>query len=356
MNAVKTYRIFEITGMNCLLDGLVLKGTCIVIPESCRDEILDQLHEGHFGIDRTKLHARDSVYWPCINQDIECLVKTCDLCQEHSHRNNKDPTIPRDIPIQAWSTVQIDLFTLDSQSFLLVVDVTSRFPVVRILKNEMTTSVINALQGIYCDFGLPRKIISDNGPCFRSEDFKEFHGKLGVSTDTISSYNHASLGSAEHMVQTVKQIMVKNPQNAWLAMLIFKATMIPEIQKSPSELLNSHKYRTNLPMIDFSQSRNDEPAEKLIHKCELKAQKESGKELPKLDVGTPVLYDKNPDSTKVKRPKWCKGTIKNRQNPCKYEILTDDSDRVIMRSRRHVKVYLTMSGRVSKAPKHLIEN
>ena len=42
-----------------ILDGLVLKGSCIVIPESCRDEILNQLHEGHFGINRTKLHARD---------------------------------------------------------------------------------------------------------------------------------------------------------------------------------------------------------------------------------------------------------------------------------------------------------
>ena len=183
-----------------------------------------------------------------------------------------------------------------------------------------------------------------------------FMPNLGVSTDTISSYNHASsLGlAAEQMVQTVKQIIIKNPQNAWLGMLIFKATMIPKIQKSPSELLNSHKYRTNLPMIDFTQSRNDEPIEKLIQKHEVKAK--TGKELLKLDVGTPVLYDKNPDSTKIKRPKWCKGTIKNRQNPRKYEILTDDSDRVIMRSRRHIKAYLTRSGRVSKAPKCLVEN
>ena len=54
-----------------ILDVLVLKGSCIVIPESCRNEIVDQLHEGHFGIDRTKLHARDSVYWPNINKDID---------------------------------------------------------------------------------------------------------------------------------------------------------------------------------------------------------------------------------------------------------------------------------------------
>ena len=107
-------------------------------------------------------------------------------------------------------------------------------------------------------------------------------------------------------------------------------------------------------MINLTQSRNNEPIEKLIQKCEIKAK--TGKELPKLDVGRPVLYDKNLDSTKVKRPKWCKGTIKDRQNPHKYEILTDDSDRVIMRSRRHVKAYLTRSGGVSKSPKRLIEN
>ena len=144
-----------------------------MVPESCRNEILDQLHEGHFGIDRTKLHARDSVYWLSINKDIECLVKTCDLCQEHSHRNNRDPIIPRDIPIQAWSMVQMDLFTLDGQSFLLVVDATSQFPVVRILNSETTKS----LKGIYCDFGLPRRIISDSGPCFKSKEFIEFHTK-----------------------------------------------------------------------------------------------------------------------------------------------------------------------------------
>ena len=252
--------------------------------------------------------------------------------------------------------MQTYLFTLDGQSFILTVDVTSRFPVVRILQNEMTTSVINALKGIYCNFGLPKRIISDNGPCFKVKEFSDFHTKLGIMTETISSYNHASLGSAEQMVQTVKQIMFKKPQNTWLAMLIFKATMIPEIQKSPSVLLNSHKYRTNLPMIDFSQSRNDEPVEKLIHKDELKAQKESDKNLPKLDIGTPVLYEKNPDSTKVKRPKWSAGTVKNRESPQKYEILNDDSDRVITRSRRYVKAYLTWSGRVSKSSKHLIEN
>ena len=104
----------------------------------------------------------------------------CNLCQEHSHRNNKYPAIPREIPIQAWPTLQADLFPLDGHSFLLIVDVTLRSPVVRNLNSETSSCVLNALNGIYCDFGLPRKILSDNEPCFKSMDFKEFHTKLGT--------------------------------------------------------------------------------------------------------------------------------------------------------------------------------
>ena len=46
-----------------ILDGLILKGTRIVIPNECQNDVLKKLHEGHFGVDHTKLHARDSVYW-----------------------------------------------------------------------------------------------------------------------------------------------------------------------------------------------------------------------------------------------------------------------------------------------------
>ena len=180
-----------------ILDSLVLKGTRIVIPSQCQEDILNQLHEAHFDTDHTKMHARDSVYWPQINKEIEQLVKSCEICQENSCRNQKDPSIPREVLMTPWLTIEMVLFTLDQYSFLLVVDVTSRFPVVCILSNETCSSVINALKGVYCDFGLPRKIITDIGPCFKAVDFTEFHYKLGVITETSSAYNHKSVGSVE---------------------------------------------------------------------------------------------------------------------------------------------------------------
>ena len=40
-----------------ILDGLVLKGTRIIIPEACHDEVLVKLHQGHFGVEGTKLRV-----------------------------------------------------------------------------------------------------------------------------------------------------------------------------------------------------------------------------------------------------------------------------------------------------------
>ena len=105
------------------------------------------------------------------------------------------------------------------------------------------------------------------------------------------------MGSVERMVQTIKQIMLENAENSWLAMLIFRSTDIPGINKSPSEMLNGCKYRTNLPMIDMHHKSNESDIEKMVEKRMSKPT--TGSELPKIPVGTPILYDKNPDSTKL---------------------------------------------------------
>ena len=102
--------------------------------------------------------------------------------------------------------------------------------------------------------------------------------------------------------------MIENTEDAWLAMLIFKATDIPGVNRSPSKILNGRKFRTGLPMIDIHKKSTEDENEKLAEKHSKMTG--SGKELAKLPVGTKVLYEHNPDSDKTKRCKWCKGTIK----------------------------------------------
>ena len=50
-------------------DGLITKGARLLIPSTLRKRILEQIHEGHQGIENCMLRAREAVFWPGISND-----------------------------------------------------------------------------------------------------------------------------------------------------------------------------------------------------------------------------------------------------------------------------------------------
>ena len=45
-----------------VIDGVILKGRHIIIPDSLKQQVLTQLHTSHMGIEKTKLLAHESVF------------------------------------------------------------------------------------------------------------------------------------------------------------------------------------------------------------------------------------------------------------------------------------------------------
>ena len=70
-------------------DRLILKGTRIVIPDVKREQILQQIHKGHLGLNKCQMHAKETVYWPGLNDQLEQLILNCQLCLKYSKLINK---------------------------------------------------------------------------------------------------------------------------------------------------------------------------------------------------------------------------------------------------------------------------
>ena len=79
-------------------DGLILKNRQIVIPVSMRKQIIDIIHIGHLGVSKCIEKAKNSVYWPGYQGQIQDVVLSCATCQENVRANSQCAYEPYDIP------------------------------------------------------------------------------------------------------------------------------------------------------------------------------------------------------------------------------------------------------------------
>ena len=61
-------------------ENVILFRNRILIPKELRLVVLNLLHSSHGGIVAMKAEARQSVWWPNLNNDIEDMIKSCDVC------------------------------------------------------------------------------------------------------------------------------------------------------------------------------------------------------------------------------------------------------------------------------------
>ena len=121
-----------------------------------------------------------------------------------------------------------------------------------------TTSAqtIVALREIFARFGLPRQLVSDNGPQFSSEEFELFLSSNGVKHLPTAPYHPASNGEAERFVQTVKQALRSGlqkgvPLERALASFLLQYRVTPHATTgvSPSTMFFGRSLRTRLDLL-----------------------------------------------------------------------------------------------------------
>ena len=138
-------------------DGLmVLVVHRIVVPKTERLAILAKLHASHQDIERTKRRARQTVYRPGINFDIQNTIESCSLCQENRPSLQKEPMMHDPPPSRPFEDVSADLFGHAGKSYLVYVDCLSGWiKISEFRRDPSSQQVISAIRKFFVDTGVP---------------------------------------------------------------------------------------------------------------------------------------------------------------------------------------------------------
>ena len=120
--------------------------------------MLERAHEGHLGIVKTKAHVREVIWWTGMNNQVEQLVSSCETCARFQNQQRKEPLLSTDLPQRPWKKVAADLFELEGDHYILLVDYYSRFPEIRHLSSTLSANVISAMTEIFACHGIPSEI------------------------------------------------------------------------------------------------------------------------------------------------------------------------------------------------------
>ena len=297
-------------------EGCLMWGNRVIMPKQGRKQILDELHQGHPGMARMKSLARMIVWWPNIDSHIEEKIKHCNSCQEHKAMPPKAPLHPWQYPDAPWERVHVDYAgPFMGHMFLVVVDAYSKWIEVHKMTTSTSSATIQNLRKTFSQFGIPDVLVTDNGTCFTSEEFKIFCEQNGIRHVTSAPFHPASNGLAERAVQTVKQGLKKMTAGTIddkLSRFLFQYRLTPQTTtgETPAKKFLNRELKSRLDKI-----RPD--LKKRVQEKQWKQKMTHDKTAVerKFEIGQTV-YVKNYG----KGQNWLPGTISQQTGPVSFAV------------------------------------
>ncbi|XP_043208845.1 uncharacterized protein LOC122374269 [Amphibalanus amphitrite] len=203
----------------------------LLVPPAGVRQVLHESHDtqcsGHLGIDKTLSRLRDRFHWPSMARDVATYVKSCVPC---SQRKSPAPQ-PRasfgkmPVPSGPWQWVSVDVtgpfpVTADGNRYILVVTCGfSKWVEAFSMPNQEAGTVARILvDRLFCRYGCPETIHSDQGRNFESRLFQEVCKHMGISKTRTSAYHPQGNGQVERFNRTLCSMLsmfVSGDQRNW---------------------------------------------------------------------------------------------------------------------------------------------
>ena len=326
-------------------NGILMYGTRTIIPQNLKQCALKTLHKAHQGISKMSNLAREQMYWPCQDEDIKKFVAACAACSSTAASQRKEPLTPFETPHLPWEMLGADVMYIQTQKYLVVIDYHSRYPAVTELTKLSASALINAFERIFADTGLPKRIISDAGTNFISEEFQNWCAAVGVEHESTASYHHSSNGMVERAIQTLKRMWTRCTEcneSPWAALLHIRNTPLEAGKPSPVQMLGLPVQRTLMPNALLNMKNPVETTMEYLNektaKMKLHHDRHHGvRALPPLQLHQKVEVQKEPGLRE-----WALGRIidfrSSLHNERTYIVQLERSGRTVCRNRINIRL------------------
>jgi hypothetical protein len=350
-----------------------------VIPEKLFDLLFKFYHESplgpHLGIKKTIHKINRYFYAPTLTNFITEKVRTCDVCQKSKQApNNKVGLLASDYATRPFQNVFCDYIgplprTKKGNKWLLVVtDAFSKYSVMLPAKNSTAATTIGLLErGLFAYFGHPLQLVSDRGPCFKADTFKQFCLDLGIKHRHTSPYypkpshterQNKNIGVALRVFHSGRH--EEWDTNLHLFQVAFNSAKHESTGTSPAELFLGYPISTPLEnnwnldeLLQIQDNENlEEKWQKAIGKLQkahekVKKQYNQGRQENLFRTGERVMYrkinlsDSTKQISKKLQPLWSRPLIINRfLSPVTVELKCPTTGRIIRTAHvSHIKKY-----------------
>ncbi|XP_058808350.1 uncharacterized protein K02A2.6-like [Phymastichus coffea] len=176
--------------------------------------------------------------WETKTEDIRNWIDSCEHCRnEEIKKRFRAPGTLIEAPSDINEIWYIDHAQPKKYLYLFVIEALSRYVKVIILNSFDETT--DALKNLFCEWGTPKKIISDNGSTFHSKSFQKLLEQYGVSHYPVTPLHPQSNGICERVIGTLKNKVTRaleNNRSHIPTVMSYNNTIHPSTGFSPYEL------------------------------------------------------------------------------------------------------------------------
>ncbi|GAU49857.1 hypothetical protein TSUD_374390 [Trifolium subterraneum] len=187
------------------------------------DLLMHEIHEGSFGTHpnghtMAKKMLRAGYYWLTMESDCYKHARKCHKCQIYADKIHLPPTSPNVLsspwPFSMWGIDMIGRIepkASNGHRFILVaIDYFTKWVEVASYANVTKQVVVRFIKNhIICRYGVPNKIITDNGTNLNNKMMKDLCDEFKIEHHNSSPYRPQMNGAVEAANKNIKKIVQK---------------------------------------------------------------------------------------------------------------------------------------------------